>query len=135
MNVGPAKILTRRVPVYSRLARRAAMCAVAGSLLAVPAVDAQTPDRLLRPTQLLSRSISGGVPNAPATEAVISQDARVSRYAAYTSAATDIVVGSGASRNVYLVSRAGPWATNGTEWNIGSTSLISRGIGGPANGD
>ena len=86
--------------------------------------------------QLLARTPDGNIPNAPATDPAISWDARIDRYAAYVSAATDIVPGSGAYRNVFLVHRARPWAANGTFWHIGATTLASRGLGGaPANGD
>ena len=66
---------------------------------------------------------------------MLSQDERVSQYAAYVTAATNIVANSGAASNVYLVKRKRPWGQNGTVWNFGSTELVSKGIGGPANGD
>ena len=107
------------------------------SLLAVPGAEAQRPTRddQLRPTELLSKGPNGEVPNAPVSEPVLSQDERISQYAAYVTAATNIVANSGAFKNVYLVKRKRPWGQNGTVWNFGSTELISKGIGGPANGD
>jgi hypothetical protein len=87
------------------------------------------------PYQLLSRNSAGHMPNAPVTDPAISQDGRVDRYAAYSTAATDIVAGSGRHANVFLVKRKRPWGQNGTPWHIGATSLVSRGRGGPANGD
>jgi hypothetical protein len=45
------------------------------------------------------------------------------------------VPGSGSVQNVFLVKRAGAIGTSGTPWRMGSTSLVSRGRGGPANGD
>lgn len=88
------------------------------------------------PIELLSRSAAGDVPNAPATEPAISGDGRVSRYAAFVSAATDIVGGTDGHNNVYLVQRARPWGEKGTPWRVGPTRLVSRGLGGqPANGD
>ncbi len=117
--------------------RRAALGAVVCSLLAVPGAEAQRPTRddQLRPTELLSRGPNGEAPNAPVSEPVLSQDERVSQYAAYVTAATNIVANSGAFKNAYLVKRKRPWGQNGTPWNFGSTQLISKGIGGPANGD
>lgn len=93
-------------------------------------------DQLIPGQILLSRTPSGGVPNAPASQPVMSWDARTARYAAYSSAATDIAPGSGAVRNVYLVKRGGVAGRFGTPWEYGSTTLASRGRGGaPANGD
>jgi hypothetical protein len=91
----------------------------------------------ISPTQLLlSRNRSGGEPNARATQPVLSGDGRIARYAAYTSAATDIVAGSGSHRNVYLVKRGGVPGRLGTPWKYRSTALASRGRGGhAANGD
>ena len=80
-----------------------------------------TRDDELRPTQLLSKGPNGEAPNAPVSEPVLSQDERVSQYAAYVTAATNIVANSGAVKNVYLVKRKRPWGQNGTVWNFGST--------------
>jgi hypothetical protein len=87
------------------------------------------------PIQLLSKSAAGGTPNAPAVDPAISGDFRVSKYAGYASTATDIAAGTDGHENVYLVKRARPWSSNGSAWHVGATSLISRGLGGPANGD
>ena len=88
------------------------------------------------PYELLAHTPSGGVPNGPASDPALSGDSRISRYAGYTSSATDIVAGSGGFRNVYVVSRAGLWGDNGTPWRQGATMLVSRGLAGqPANGD
>ena len=111
--------------------------AVAASLLATAIATAAPAGRIESTAgvnqQLLSKSSSGGAPNAPATEPVISWDGRVARYAAYTSAATDITSGTDGRRNVYLVKRGGGSA--GGPWQAGATTLASPGIGGPANGD
>jgi hypothetical protein len=87
------------------------------------------------PYQLISRSSSGGLPNAPVYDPAIAQDGRIDRYAAYSTAATDIAGGASGVRNVYVVKRRGPWGRNGTPWRRGGTALVSRGAGGPANGD
>src|SRR3954466_7022948 len=88
-----------------------------------------------RGAALLAHTPSGGQPNAPATDPALSKDGRMDRYAAYSSAATDIVPGSGAHRNVFLVQRGGPITRTGTPWRMGATALVSKGLGGPANGD
>jgi hypothetical protein len=87
------------------------------------------------PYQLLSRNSAGGKPNAPVFDPAISQDGRVDRYAAFSTAATDIVGGAGSVRNVFLVKRRRPWGRDGTFWRRGGTVLVSRGLGGPANGN
>jgi hypothetical protein len=85
--------------------------------------------------QRLSRTPDGGVPNGAARNPAISQDKRWGRVAAFESDASDIVPGSGAFTNVYVVHRDGPMGENGTPWNAGRTVLVSRGLGGqPANG-
>ena len=86
--------------------------------------------------QLISRTPSGGLPNAAVFEPVISGDARIARYAAYSSAATNVAAGAGGGqRNIFLVKRGGSAGRLGTPWKFGSTKLASRGRGGPANGD
>jgi hypothetical protein len=125
--------------VLNRLARGAAACALIACVLPAAiatSYDKPTREDQLRATQLLSRAPDGSVPNAPVSQPVISQDERIARYAAYVTAATNIVSGSGGARNVYLVSRKGPWGKNGTAWHAGATTLVSRGLNGaPANGD
>jgi len=84
--------------------------------------------------QLLARSTSGGLPNAPAADPVVSWDGRIARYVAFTSTATNIQPGTDGRRNVYLVKRSG--GSSASPWLIGSTVLASAGSGGqPANGD
>jgi hypothetical protein len=88
------------------------------------------------PQQLLSRTPGGSLPNAPATDPVLSWDARDTRYGAYTSTATNIAGQTDGHRNVFLVKRGGQPGKFGTAWEFGSTALASRAIGGaPANGD
>jgi hypothetical protein len=103
---------------------------------AVLALAAASPAFAEHPKALLAHTPSGGQPNAPAADPAISKDGRMDRYAAYASAATDITPGAdGVHRNVYLVARAGHISTSGTPWKMGATTLVSKGIGGPANGD
>jgi Calx-beta domain len=85
--------------------------------------------------QLLARTSDGSLPDAPATQTVISQDARKARYAAYTSAAANITPGTDGHSNVFVVKRGGVIGKNGSPWQYGSTLLASAGVGGqPANG-
>jgi hypothetical protein len=79
--------------------------------------------------------LAGMAPNDPIFEPTISGDGRVNRYIAYSSAATNIVAGSGDKRNLYLVKRRKGWTIFANAWKFGPTMLVSKGIGGPADGD
>jgi hypothetical protein len=116
-------------PMTRRLIRRALPTAV------VLATAAAAPALAEHPKALLAHTPAGGQPNGPATDPAISKDGRMDRYAAYDSTATDITAGTDGHRNVFLVQRAGHISTNGTPWRMGATTLVSKGIGGPANGD
>ena len=122
-----------------RLKRGAMIGSAVGASLLATAIATAAPAGRTENTarvnqQLLSRSASGGMPNAPATDPVFSWDGRIARYAAYMSAATNIRPGTGGRRNVFLVRRDG--GSSGSPWKFGSTTLASPGIGGqPANGD
>jgi Tol biopolymer transport system component len=89
-----------------------------------------------RTTFLLSRAYDGGLPNGVSRNAAVSHDQRIAREIAYESDATNIVPGdTNGLTDVFVVHRAGPWGSNGTPWRIGSTDLVSHGLGGqPANG-
>jgi hypothetical protein len=114
----------------------AAALTVLAAIVAIAPATARPPLSDRHPFELLSRTPAGAALNAPATEPALSGDSRIARYAAYVSAATNVVAGSGGYRNLYVVQRAGPWGQNGTFWRQGATMLISRGLGGqPANGD
>jgi hypothetical protein len=113
--------------------RRLARGAVPAGL--VLAAAAAAPALAEHPKALLAHTPSGGQPDRPAVDPAISGDGRMDRFAAYSSAATDIVPGSGSFRNVFMVKRAGPISRSGSPWRMGPTSLVSRGRGGPANGD
>src|SRR4051794_40389530 len=114
----------------------AAALTVLIAIVAIAPATARPPLSPRHPFELLSRTPAGIALDAPATEPALSGDSRIARYAAYVSAATNVVAGSGGSRNLYVVRRAGPWGQNGTSWHQGATMLISRGLGGqPANGD
>jgi hypothetical protein len=110
----------------------ASLVAGAAALAAAPPGRSQSTDNVSQ--ELLSRSSSGGAPNAPASEPVFSWDGRAARYVAFTSAATDIRPGTDGHRNIFLVKRGG--GSSGGPWQIGSTTLASAGkSGAPANGD
>src|SRR3954452_24053233 len=109
----------------------AAALTVLTAIVAIAPATARPPLSDRHPFELLSRTPAGTALDAPATEPALSGDSRIARYAAYVSAATNVVGGSGRFRNLYVVRRAGPWGQNGTFWRQGATMLISRGLGGP----
>jgi hypothetical protein len=117
-----------------RILLRALTAAVA--TLALATAPARAESLRLHPRTLLAHNTLGAQPDAPATDPALSGDGRVVRYAAYSSAATDIVAGSGAFKNIFLVHRRPPYSLTGTPWVMGDTTLVTRGLGGqPANGD
>ena len=87
-------------------------------------------------TTLISRSTTGGVPDGPSTNPVISGDRRYARVIAFQSAASNLVAGDTNGRtDVFAIERGGTFANEGTPWVPGKTILVSRGLGGkPANG-
>jgi hypothetical protein len=105
----------------------------AGPSAATPATSAQEREQ---ETQLISRSVGGGVPNGPSTNGVISNDRRWARVIAFQSDASDIVRGdNNGQTDVFAALRQGPVSNNGARWRARKTILISRGRGGsPANG-
>src|SRR5919202_621780 len=103
---------------------------------AAPAAHANAARESAQNTLLISRAYTGGIPNGPSTNAVISNDRRWARAIAYQSEASNIVPNdtNGVS-DVFVVRRDGVFGNDGTQWFPGSTTLISRGRGGaPANG-
>jgi hypothetical protein len=78
---------------------------------------------------------AGQAPNDPIFEPTISPDGRINRYVAYSSSATNIVAGSGDKRNMFLLKRKTGWTIFANAWKTGKTVLVSKGIGGPADGD
>jgi TolB protein len=87
-------------------------------------------------TFLISRAVTGGLPNGPSTNGVISNDKRYARAIAFQSDASNIVRGdTNQATDIFVVRRTGHIDNEGTPWTIGGTSLISRTGGhGPANG-
>src|SRR5919204_3136758 len=114
-----------------RLAVASLLCAAL-----LPATSAFGQADSNRTTFLLSRAYDGGLPNGVSRNAAVSHDQRMARDIAFESDATNIVPGdTNGLTDVFVVHRAGPWGSNGTPWNIGSTDLVSHGLGGlPANG-
>ena len=87
-------------------------------------------------TYLLSRSLSGGVPNGPSRNPAISQDQRLAKIVAFESDASDVVAGDvNNATDVFFIRRAEPYGNDGTRWRGGQAELASTGMGGqPANG-
>src|SRR3954447_348795 len=132
---GTMSINSRRriaaVAVPVALSSIAAVVGAGTSAADAPATAARTQN-----TKLVSRSVTGGVPNGPSTNGVISNDRRWARVIAFQSDASDIVRGdSNGQTDVFAVKRAGHVNNKGTRWRPGKTILLSRGRGGrPANG-
>jgi hypothetical protein len=98
----------------------------------------QMPDLLGRTGHHQGKMFTGinGAPlNDPVFEPTISGDGRINRYIAYSSAATNVVPGSGDKRNLFLIKRSPGWTIFANTWKFGPTVLVSKGRGGPANGD
>lgn len=117
--------------------RMVAACAAAACALGALAGQSPAQDRAdLQSTDLISRSTSGGIPNGPSTNAVISGDRRWSRLIAFESEASNLVAGDvNGHEDVFVVVRGGRYSNAGEGWQPGSTHLVSRGLGGaPANG-
>jgi hypothetical protein len=87
-------------------------------------------------TELISRSLDGGVPDGASTHAVISNDKRYARAIAFESQATDLVANdTNGVQDVFAVLRGGSFGNDGRAWKPGRTVLISRTrTGEPANG-
>ena len=87
-------------------------------------------------TYLLSKSVTGGIPNGPSRNPVISQDQRVAKIAAFESDATDLVANDvNGVTDVFFMRRAEPYGNDGTPWVGGATEVASTGMNGqPANG-
>ena len=108
---------------------------IAAAILVLAAPVSAKERHEVQSTQLISRAFDGGTPNGPSTNAVISQDRRWSRYVAFESEASNLVKSDpNGFKDVFVVRRAGSFHNNGSKWQRGKTTLVSRGPGGPANG-
>jgi hypothetical protein len=116
--------------------RSAYPLAIAAAILVLAPATAGAKERHeLQYTQLISRALDGGTPNGPSTNAVISQDRRWSRYVAFESEASNLVRNdANGFKDVFVVRRDGSFHNNGSKWQRGKTTLISRSPSGPANG-
>ena len=90
----------------------------------------------LQSTVLISRSLSGGIPNGPSTHPVISNDRRWARVIAFESEASDLVPGdTNGVKDVFVIQRAGVFHNDGTMWFGNRARRVSRPrAGGQANG-
>ena len=107
------------------------------AVLAVAPATAHAVDRDdAQSTQLISRSIHGGLPNGPSTNAVISSDRRYARIIAFESDASDLVHGdSNGVKDLFAIKRTGRVDNVGGGWRGRPATLVSRGYdGAPANG-
>jgi hypothetical protein len=111
---------------------RVILSACALAALALPAAAQAAPPRM----QLISHSLSGGIPNGPSHNGVISQDRQFASLVAYDSDASDIVRGdTNGLTDVFVVRRKRPFGLKGPPWRRGKTVLVSRGMhGAAANG-
>jgi hypothetical protein len=109
--------------------------ALAALVLAAP-VAAHASRADLQSTELISHSVDGGNGNGSSVNPAISGDRRFARFIAFESDASDLVPGdTNGQRDVFLVTRAGPFGNNGSPWSLGGTTLISKAADrGPANG-
>jgi hypothetical protein len=115
---------------------RTTVLTLLAAALALPAgADAHFRDDIAK-TLLVSRAADGGLPNGPSRSPDVSQDQRVATIVTFESDASNLVAGdTNGLTDVFAVHRQAPFASNGTEWRIGATELVSAGMGGqPANG-
>jgi hypothetical protein len=124
----------RRIAAVALPVALSSIAAIAGAGSSSATVGASA--ARVQNTKLISRSLSGGTPNGPSINGVVSNDRRWARIVAFQSEASDIVRGdTNKQTDVFAVKRAGPINNRGTSWRPGKTVLISRGRGGrPANG-
>ena len=114
---------------------RTGVVALTAALAGAPASFAQ--DRAdIQNTRLISRSLDGGVPNGPSTNAVISGDRRYARLIAFESEASDLVArDTNGLKDVFAIKRTGRIDNTGREWQGARATLVSRGRhGAPADG-
>jgi hypothetical protein len=106
------------------------------ALMAAIVATSATGSSRQQSTALLSRSLSGGVPNGASTNAVISADKRYARVIAFESKASDLVANDrNGQTDVFAVLRHAPFGNDGSPWTPGKTVLVSRTYNGqPSDG-
>src|SRR3954453_10760349 len=121
---------------FRRGVLRLAVLAAAAVSAAVPASAAASSRADLQYTSLISRSMSGKMPNGASTHPVISGDKRFARAIAFESEASDLVRGdTNGFQDVFAVLRAGRIDNRGAKWVPGRTVMVSRTASGrPPNG-
>jgi hypothetical protein len=89
-----------------------------------------------RETHLISQTWDGTWPDGPSQDPAFSQDRQYASVAAFDSDADNLVPNdTNATTDVFAVYRRQPYSLAGEPWEIDSTELISRGLGGqPADG-
>ena len=112
---------------------------VAAALAAAGPVSAGTPEfdpGTQRETQLLSQTYDGTWPDGPSQDPAFSQDRQYASVAAFDSDANNLVPGdTNGTTDVFAAYRKQPYTLAGEPWQIDSTELVSRGLGGqPADG-
>src|SRR3954453_6289705 len=115
---------------------RLAVLAVAGVSAAVPAAAAAGRRSDLQYTSLISRSMSGKMPNGASSHPVISGDKRFARAIAYESEASNLVRNDrNGFKDVFAVLRTGRINNLGAKWIPGRVVMVSRTASGrPSNG-
>jgi hypothetical protein len=126
------------VSAFARFALATAAM-VAGALVAAAPASAGAPEfdpGTQRETHLLSQTYDGTWPDGPSQDPAFSQDRQYASVAAFDSDADNLVPGdTNGTTDVFAVYRKQPYTLAGEPWQIDSTELISRGMGGqPADG-
>src|SRR3954452_13632179 len=99
---------------------RTAVLACLLSAAAAPVAHAATPPKM----QLASRSLSGGFPNGPSHNPVMSQDRQLASLVAYDSDASNIVRGdTNGLTDVFLLRRQPTYWFQGPPWSRRQTAL------------
>src|SRR4051794_35138897 len=121
---------------FRRGSLRLAVLAATAVAAAVPASAAASSRADLQYTSLISRSMSGKMPNGASTRPVISGDKRFARAIAYESEASNLVRNDkNGFKDVFVVLRTGRIDNLGAKWVPGRTVMVSRTASGrPSNG-
>jgi hypothetical protein len=115
------------------------LAALTGLLVWAAPAAAGTPEfdpGIDRETHLISQTYNGTWPDGPSRNPAFSQDRQYASVAAFDSDADNLVPNdTNGTTDVFAVYRKQPYSLAGEPWEIDSTELISRGMGGaPADG-